>query len=84
MAGKIIKSAVWIGRLICIGERHGLIIQELAKAGLTKKPITQDQQGFIDQDGEYLDRREAYDRAIECGQIEDDGNRKALLSEMVW
>lgn len=86
MAGKIVKSAVWVGQLICIGNRHGGIIWELAKCGLANgnKPIKQDQQGFIDQDGEYLDREEAYKRAVECGQIKDDSGVKKLLSEMVW
>ena len=85
MAGKVVKAAVWVGQLTCIGRRHGKIIQELVKAGLDGhgKGITQSQQGFIDQDGEYLDRKEAYQRAVEHGQIEDKGT-KTLLSEMVW
>jgi len=34
-------------------------------------PIKQHQQGFIDADGNFLDRMQSYERAVICGQIKD-------------
>jgi len=83
MAGKVIKAAVMVGRLTCIGERHADIMLRLVKAGV-RKIVMQDDQGFIDADGEWLTREEAYQRAVACGQIEDEYEPKKLLSGMVW
>lgn len=39
--------------------------------------------GFLDMDGKFLTRKEAYDRAVECGQIKDDGGTRCLNSGML-
>lgn len=82
MAGKIISSAVNQGGIIRSGLRHGLIIQQMHKDGCPK--VIQSMQGFLDEDGIFLNREEAYWRAVETKQIEDDGRTPCLLSEMVW
>ena len=83
MAGRIIAASVSLGGLVCIGRRHGIIIQDLVKEGFEGR-INQSQQGFVDEDGEHLDRKQAYYRAAENGRIKDDGGTPALLSEMLW
>ena len=41
--------------------------------------------GFLDADGQFLDREQAYDRAVECGQITADDGPRCLISEvMPW
>lgn len=40
-------------------------------------------QGFVDMEGNFLNRKEAYYRAVEHGQIQDDGGTPCLLSEML-
>jgi hypothetical protein len=55
----------------------------MVKAGVPP-PIKQRQQGFMTEDGVFLSRRDAYVRAVECGQIKDDGGEKILLSEMLY
>jgi len=39
--------------------------------------------GFVDEDNAFLTRREAYERAVLCGQIKDDGGERLLFSEML-
>lgn len=68
---------------IWTGKRHGGIIQQMVKDGVTKR-IKQENQGFITEDNEFLNREEAYIRAVECNQIKDNHRIKKLLSEMVW
>lgn len=40
--------------------------------------------GFVDGDGKFLTRKEAYARAVECKQVRDDGLEGMLISEMLW
>ena len=69
--------------IIWTGRRHCSIIHEMIDNGC-KPPITQKEQGFVDEDGKFLNREEAYHRAVACGQIKDDGGTPRLLSEMLY
>lgn len=45
------------------------------------------EQGFLTEKGEFLDRYEAYDEAVHCGQIADkrkSNEAKELFSEDLW
>lgn len=56
------------GKTIFTGKRHATIIHQMAEMGLST-PI-KGKQGFIDDQGNFLDRHAAGDHAIACGQIE--------------
>ena len=79
-----------IGSGCCIfpgteGQRHSDVVKCAVERYGFKKPVKQSEQGFVDKDGEYLDRIEAYKRAVFCGQVEDDGRMAGkLFSEMLW
>jgi len=79
----ISKAAIKYEDKIWIGKRHGEIIQQMVVDGFDKR-ITQAMQGFITEDGQFLSRKDAYYRAIECGQIKDDNKTPLLLSEMLY
>lgn len=76
--------------LPCI--RHGdgfKILQDLGYAPKTKYKVLK--QGFIDRNGIFLDRVEAYEHAIECGQLslatewyKKDTNEVELYSEDLY
>ena len=56
------------GRTIFTGKRHATIIHQMAEMGLAT-PI-RGEQGFVDDQGNFLDRHAAGEHAIACGQIE--------------
>jgi hypothetical protein len=67
------------GKRIWTGSNHELAyvaaLKDFEWDGLT--------QGFVDEDGAFLARAEAYDRAVQCGQIVADGGERYLISEML-
>lgn len=85
----ITESAVWHRGILYKGKRHHDCIRSAVEAtGI--KPVIGDQ-GFITDEGLYLNRYEAAQHAIACGQIvagkakirhEFDG--KCLYSEDLW
>jgi hypothetical protein len=56
------------GKTVFTGKRHAIIIYQMAEMGL-KTPI-KGEQGFVDNEGTFLDRHAAGEHAIACGQIE--------------
>jgi hypothetical protein len=70
---------------ILTDKRHGGILLALGAKG-NKEKITQAKQGFVDTNGVFLNREEAYWRAIECGQLKEnpEGKTHKLLSEDIW
>jgi hypothetical protein len=40
-------------------------------------------QGFVDENGAFLGRADAWARAVACSQIKDDGGTRLLTSEML-
>jgi hypothetical protein len=79
MAGKVKCAAIEAGDKIFTGRSHADII--LGSMECHHAP--QQSQGFVDNDGIFLTRKEAYSRAVEHGQIKDDGGTPLLLSEML-
>ena len=77
------EAAVKRGNKVWTGKRHGPIIQQMVKEG--EQRILANEQGFVTHNGEYLDRKQAFKRAVECGQIKDDGiPDQALVSEDLY
>jgi hypothetical protein len=77
-------AAVNYNGTIYTGRSHGTIIMNIVDRGeLLIGRVTQDLQGFVDEYGNFLDRTEAYWRAVEHGQIKDDGKTPVLFSEML-
>ena len=76
--------------LVVCGHRHGdclKVIQQLGARWFNVKHI----QGFIDHNGNFLDRKEALAHAIECGQLSathryyrEDNNIDELYSEDLY
>ena len=60
------------------------IISQFLEAGEIDKPKTE--QGFLTQDGTFLNRYDAMDEAIKCGQLPPEAKEKCaeLYSEDLW
>ena len=69
---KLEDGTIWTGK------RHAYIIWEMLSTGMKPK-IHQDQQGFVTDAGEFVDREEAGRIAYKCGQTTD--WLKTLFSE---
>ena len=84
MPSPIKESAIKQGDKLYTGKRHGGIIIQMAKEGCSR--VFSKDQGFVTLDGEFLNRKQAYKRAMECGQINDNGkgDDQALLSEDLY
>lgn len=56
--------------VVLCGYRHCNIFEQLQLLGFEpQKGYKEIEQGFIDDNGKFLTRREAYIHAIDCGQI---------------
>jgi len=75
-------AAVKIGDEVYTGKNHGAIIRRIISE-FGEQKLYQEQQGFVDLDGKFLTRKEAYESAVAHGQIDDDENIPALISEML-
>jgi len=64
-------------------ERHHDVIRQIVS--VTKiKPVT-GEQGFLDDNGNFLDRKKAAIHALSCGQIKElKYNSTELFSEDLW
>lgn len=65
----IVAAAIKVGDLICslpIPARHHHIIRALASAGAEN--FDERKEGFLSDQGLFLNRREAWDHAHTCGQ----------------
>ena len=87
MSSKIVSSACKLYDNIYTGFRHSDCFRKVFEDGalwIDKPHIVQ---GFIDEDGNFLTRKEAFERAVECGQVEDKGEtqeNRILFSEDIW
>ena len=89
----IVSAAVQIhlytdGRDIIIPvHRHIDAIQILSLMGYTESMYRRDMDGFLTEDGRFLDRCEAADYAYECGQLVETAEEprvEVLFSEDLW
>lgn len=80
--------------VVLCGCRHGDIFVQLEGLGFKpRQGYTEIEQGFIDHNGNFLTRKEAYEHAKEIGQLSnkiisnsesDKGFGKKLISEDLW
>ena len=75
--------------VVMCGHRHHNVFEQLKLLGFSPmKEYKEIAQGFIDDKNHFLTREEAYDHAVECGQIEDDREVGTsvgrLMSEDLW
>lgn len=75
---RISDGKVWTGH------RHSNVIHSIVSEGETTS-VTRNEfiQGFVTNDGVFVDRKEAYKIAVACGQIPDSGE-KILMSEDLY
>jgi len=81
----IVCAAVKIEERIYRGLRHCDAFKAAIKAGEIA-PITLESEGFIDDQGIFLSRREAWDHAVKCGQIKpaENGHTHPLRSNDLY
>ena len=89
----IVRAAVQVhlytdGRdLILPVHRHCDAMRILDMMGYTESMYRRDMEGFITEDGRFLDRCEAADYAYECGQLVETAEEpriEVLFSEDLW
>ncbi len=78
------KAAIFKDGKVWTGRRHSDIIHKMIQGG-EPTPI-KGRRGFVTNNGHFVDRIEAFEIAIECGQIKEPGpNRiRMLLSEDLY
>jgi len=80
----ITRVALKRGDTVLVGEpgwRHDSVIHANHRTGNYSKEV-RDIQGFVTDNGEFLDRKQAADHALKCGQIKEPVS--VLFSEDVW
>lgn len=75
--------------VVLCGHRHWNVFEQLKFLGFEpRKGYKEVAQGFIDDKNNFLNREEAFDHAIQCGQIKDDREDGdycgRLVSEDLW
>lgn len=82
---KIVAAAIKRDGIVFTGVRHGLIIRDMVSVMFLtdmNKPVLMSEQGFIDSNGKYWQREDAWDVAYKAGQIKK--NHGTLYSEDLW
>jgi hypothetical protein len=90
----IVAAAIRIGKLVCSVPRPGRhhdVIRACAKSGMPTPigvmPGLEDEQGFIDHEGNFLSRKQAALHVVKCGQplrSSHINHRLGLFSEDLW
>ena len=82
---KVVAAAILHDGRIWTGARHSDLIYKAVRDNPDIDPfrITQDEQGFLTDDGRFVSRAAAKAIAWKAGQIREDDDR-ALLSEHLW
>lgn len=63
--------------------RHHDVIRTMVDVCKLPKPVT-GEQGFMTNDGDFVDRKEALEIAFSCGQVEEPIAPPNLFSEDLW
>ena len=82
----IVKAAIKYNDKVYTGKRHFSIIQDILKE-YPDAYISQDIQGFVTDEGQFLRRAASLHHALKCGQIESVENlinSSVLTSEDLW
>jgi len=76
------EAAIFKDGIIWTGRRHSDCISKMIQSGeVSKKGI----QGFITDDGRFVDRQQAFEIALACGQIPNcDYNVRILFSDHLY
>jgi hypothetical protein len=82
----LIKSAIKTrAGYLYTGKRHSDIFIECKQMGIDRIGLIGCTQGFIDDSGRFWGRADAYNYAIACGQIKNNGLIGSVLtSEDLW
>jgi hypothetical protein len=78
---RIVAAAISHGGKVWTGGRHADIMQKIWQSG-DKDRITQEEQGFVTDDGVFLNRFQAGAVAFNAGQTSE--RKQTLLSEHLW
>lgn len=78
----LVLAAIKRGGRILTGKRHSDCINQAIASGWYK-PITQEEQGFVDSCGNYYNRKYALNYAKIIGQVKED-HKGPLFSEDLW
>lgn len=71
--------------VVLCGLHHSSIFEQLKNLGFKPKDGYKEiEQGFIDNNNNFLTRKEAYLHALECGQLHLTRSSKELFSEDLW
>ena len=71
--------------VVLCGLRHGDIFKQLKSLGFApRKGYTEIEQGFVDDNNNFLNREDALIHAKECGQITVSKSDRELLSEDLY
>ena len=84
-AARVVTAAILYvpdGRIF-LGADHAYAIGAAMEQGVPVLADASAIHGFVDAQGEFLSRADAYERAVQCGQIKDDGGTRLLTSEML-
>lgn len=82
---RLVAAAIKRDGVVFTGDRHGHIIKQMVTVGFLTDmthPVLFDEQGFIDSQGKYWSRDEAWKIAYEAGQITE--GHGTLYSEDLW
>jgi hypothetical protein len=80
---KLIKAAVRVNEDVYCGWRHFHIMWYIKALGIPG-PISMDQQGFVDQHGNFFRRACCATLALMSGQLKTIQSDRELLSEDLW
>lgn len=82
----IVDAAILIDGVIYTGRRHCIIINSTQERGLPFGYFRKGVQGFVDDKGNFLDRAQAGQHALDCGQLKKLRYEylKELFSEDLW
>ena len=80
---KIVESAITQDGKIYTGRRHHNVIADMVNTHKLPIPI-KGEQGFVDENGKFLDRLEGADLALKSGQIQKLSWPPNLYSEDLW
>ncbi len=84
MTHKIVAVAIRLGAMVVVAHRpfrHFDAIRMVDDNGMDPNEF---EQGFIDADGSYVDRKQARKQAIACGQLDVPDDGRDLFSEDLW
>ncbi len=78
------EAAVMIFGRIYTGKRHHDALRAARLCGIDRQHLQRARQGFITDDGRFLDRKAAAEHALACGQVKTLKDSECLYSEDLY